>query len=128
MVLVCHSPRTYSLAEWLTVMRADVPQSPMVLGSRSCIPCRLLAGTGIGLVAVITREHFIAATGYEPEQDDLERSNCPLAGQIAHSQCGWDYTLNLPEFMAVTVRLRPDLHPLIAKGKRDGKEADKGRS
>lgn len=37
----------------------------------------------------ITREKFIKATGEEPEKDDLERCNCPKAGEIGHLSCGW---------------------------------------
>lgn len=47
----------------------------------------------------ITREMYIAATGYEPEQDDLERCNCNKAGEVLHQSCGWDSKRNLPVFM-----------------------------
>lgn len=47
---------------------------------------------------MITREIFIAATGREPENDDLERCNCPKAGQIGHWMCGWNEEKNLPQF------------------------------
>jgi len=53
---------------------------------------------------MITREQFIKAVGCEPEQDDLDRCNCPLAGQPEHSLCGWDDELNLPRFIAIAVR------------------------
>lgn len=49
---------------------------------------------------IITREHFISATGREPEHDDLERCNCPHAGEITHSMCGWDTERNKPRFEA----------------------------
>lgn len=35
-----------------------------------------------------TREDFVRETGEEPVQDDLERANCKLAGQIGHVGCG----------------------------------------
>lgn len=44
--------------------------------------------------SLITAEYFKHATGREPQQDDLERSNCKLAGQIGHAQCGWNWKLN----------------------------------
>lgn len=47
----------------------------------------------------ITAEMFREATGHEPIQDDLERSNCPKAGQVGHNDCGWDEHHNLPRFM-----------------------------
>jgi len=46
---------------------------------------------------MITREQFLAATGREPEQDDLERANCDKAGAIGHSCCGWNKLLNKPQ-------------------------------
>lgn len=47
----------------------------------------------------ITREKFIAATGSEPKQDDLERCNCDKAGQFTHTMCGWNEEFDLPQFM-----------------------------
>lgn len=55
----------------------------------------------------ITREKFIVCTGHEPENDDLERCNCPLAGSLGHWCCGWDEELNLPQFM-VGIRRKDD--------------------
>jgi hypothetical protein len=49
---------------------------------------------------MITAGQFKEATGREPEQDDLDRCNCPLAGKIGHWFCGWDSEANLPVFMA----------------------------
>jgi hypothetical protein len=46
----------------------------------------------------ITREYFIKATGREPQDDDLDRCNCPHAGEIGHFCCGWDTFLNQPQF------------------------------
>lgn len=54
---------------------------------------------------MITREQFIDATGQEPIQDDLDRCNCPAAGDVGHWLCGWDAEENLPRFM---------IHPLAA--------------
>lgn len=48
---------------------------------------------------VITAEVFKLATGDDPVQDDLERCNCAKAGELGHSQCGWNYARNLPMFM-----------------------------
>lgn len=48
---------------------------------------------------MITREKFIQATGHEPENDDLERSNCTKAGELGHFSCGWDEEEDLPRFM-----------------------------
>ena len=57
-------------------------------------------------MADITAEQFEAATGYAPEHDDLERSNCDKAGQMFHTQCGWDHARNLPEFIASAYRFK----------------------
>lgn len=46
----------------------------------------------------ITHRHFVQATGRKPIQDDLERSNCPKAGQIGHFCCGWNWEADLPQF------------------------------
>lgn len=47
---------------------------------------------------MITREQFIAATGREPQDDDLERVNCEHAGKLGHWCCGWNQELNKPQF------------------------------
>lgn len=47
----------------------------------------------------IDKDMFKRATGLEPEQDDLERSNCKEAGTIGHYHCGWSSFLNRPMFM-----------------------------
>jgi hypothetical protein len=47
---------------------------------------------------MITREKFIAATGREPEDDDLERCNCEQAGQLMHLCCGWNDEFNCPQY------------------------------
>lgn len=48
---------------------------------------------------MITAEMFKEVTGCEPVNDDLERCNCPEAGNVGHYHCGWNYTKNLPQFM-----------------------------
>jgi hypothetical protein len=53
---------------------------------------------------MVTAEQFFMATGFDPHDDDLERANCQKAGQPGHTHCGWDKTLDLPEFIAVAVR------------------------
>lgn len=45
----------------------------------------------------ITAEMFLAATGREPQDDDLERSNCHLRG-VTHFHCGWNLAANKPCF------------------------------
>lgn len=47
----------------------------------------------------ITKEHFTKRVGHPPVQDDLERVNCPLAGESGHYFCGWDHEADLPVFM-----------------------------
>ena len=37
-----------------------------------------------------------------PQQDDLERCNCLKAGQIGHTDCGWNTAKNMPVFMIGT--------------------------
>lgn len=47
----------------------------------------------------ITKKRFIAATGREPVLDDLERANCPMAGEMGHWSCGWCEEHDKPKFM-----------------------------
>lgn len=47
---------------------------------------------------MITAEQFAAATGRQPENDDLERVNCPKVGQLGHFSCGWNHQMNKPVF------------------------------
>jgi hypothetical protein len=47
----------------------------------------------------ITAEHFTKCVGSPPVQDDLERCNCPQAGELLHQQCGWNKEQDLPVFM-----------------------------
>jgi len=49
---------------------------------------------------MITAEQFEAAVGQPPKDDDLERCNCPKAGQHRHMNCGWNHEKRLPVFMA----------------------------
>lgn len=49
---------------------------------------------------LITREEFVAATGDEPRDDDLERANCDRVGQRGHYLCGWNAATNLPRWFA----------------------------
>lgn len=48
---------------------------------------------------MITAEKFEKCTGHKPVDDDLERVNCPHAGEIGHSQCGWNHKKEMPVFM-----------------------------
>lgn len=65
---------------------------------------------------VITHEQFVAATGREPQDDDLERANCPMWGHIAHSCCGWNEEKNLPQ-ADVGPRYRPWAEVFAATGR-----------
>lgn len=47
---------------------------------------------------MITTKKFKAATGRKPAQDDLERCNCPKAGQMGHYFCGWCSKCDKPKF------------------------------
>jgi hypothetical protein len=47
----------------------------------------------------ITAAVFKKATGHDPIQDDLERSNCEHAGEPGHWDCGWCNQCNRPYFM-----------------------------
>ena len=42
---------------------------------------------------------FKAATGHEPQDDDLDRCNCSEAGKLGHYSCGWNSAEDMPVFM-----------------------------
>jgi hypothetical protein len=47
----------------------------------------------------LTPEEFTRKLGRPPEQDDLERVNCPDAGKVGHFGCGWCERCDRPMFM-----------------------------
>lgn len=60
----------------------------------------------------MTAEQFKALTGFEDTQDDLERVNCPKAGQPGHESCGLN-SYGLPRFMGRN--LKPEDLPINQK-------------
>jgi hypothetical protein len=48
---------------------------------------------------IITPAKFKAATGFDPQHDDLDRCNCVYSGSLGHQCCGWNRRLNKPQFM-----------------------------
>lgn len=53
-----------------------------------------------------TAEQFKEATGQEARQDDLQRCNCPDAGELGHNDCGI-CEHNSPVFMCSTCFHKP---------------------
>ena len=49
----------------------------------------------------MNRDEFVTKVGREPINDDLDRVNCPLTGEIGHSSCGWCEVCNSPKFECV---------------------------
>jgi hypothetical protein len=43
-------------------------------------------------------KEFKDKTGYTPNNDDLNRVNCPYAGEVGHKNCGWCDKCNKPMF------------------------------
>ena len=65
---------------------------------------------------MITAEHFKKVTGRDPEQDDLERSNCKRAGKIGHLMCGWDTERDMPNFIpGLSIQEKKDVERTIAQ-------------
>lgn len=56
----------------------------------------------------ITAAMFKEATGNTPIDDDLERCNCELEGRDGHWFCGWNYTLNKPNFYLCLEQVEAD--------------------
>jgi hypothetical protein len=54
---------------------------------------------------VITSRQFTQRVGHKPRLDDLQRCNCPLAGQILHMQCGLNRQ-GMPMFMGANAKRR----------------------
>lgn len=52
----------------------------------------------------MTAVMYESITGDKPIQDDLERVNCPNAGEIGHSNCGWCFKCNTPAFSCTCTR------------------------
>jgi hypothetical protein len=48
---------------------------------------------------MIDAEYFASRVGREPVQDDLERCNCPEAGEPGHWGCGWCEQCDKPRFV-----------------------------
>lgn len=46
-----------------------------------------------------TEQDFILATEAEPQDDNMERVNCPDEGNPGHHACGWCEKHNGPRFM-----------------------------
>lgn len=44
---------------------------------------------------------FELVVGHKPEQDDLERANCPDAGKIGHACCGICPHCGVPRFLCI---------------------------
>jgi len=45
---------------------------------------------------MITEERYRASMGRLPVDDELERANCPLFGQLNHTYCGWCELTDVP--------------------------------
>jgi len=44
----------------------------------------------------LSKENYKKATGLNSVNDDLERANCPRAGELGHYSCGWSHAWDLP--------------------------------
>jgi len=49
----------------------------------------------------MTAEVFKEKTGEDPVDDDLDRVNCAIAGELGHSSCGWCKECDHPRFMCL---------------------------
>lgn len=49
---------------------------------------------------VIDAATFKRAVGRAPQDDDLERANCPKAGALGHIGCGWNTRADKPAWIA----------------------------
>jgi hypothetical protein len=51
------------------------------------------------MAETIDAAEFRRRTGHEPQQDELERANCPKAGQDMHWLCGLCAHCGRPRFL-----------------------------
>jgi len=47
----------------------------------------------------VTEKGFLRAVGHLPAEDDMERTNCTLAGRLGHYNCGWCKEHQKPRFI-----------------------------
>ena len=47
----------------------------------------------------VTAKQFEEMTGFKPEDDDLDRTNCEKAGGITHTMCGVCQKCRKPRFV-----------------------------
>jgi hypothetical protein len=52
----------------------------------------------------VDADGYKRVTGYAPEQDDLARANCELAGEIGHAMCGMCPTCGQPRALCTNFR------------------------
>ena len=72
----------------------------------TCTSCGFVQPEGgSARLMTITREQFIRATGEEPVQDDLERSNCTHSGEPGHFMCGWCDSHDKPRHICGCINL-----------------------
>jgi hypothetical protein len=72
----------------------------------SATPAHATTDTPATVDPGIDAETYTAATGRPPQDDDLDRANCPKTGDLGHLACGWDTTRNIPRAVAMTTNVR----------------------
>jgi hypothetical protein len=85
------------------------------------IPAGVLLGvagqqgiTNMAKAKKITKKKFKESMGRDPAQDELERCNCAVAGQLGHWGCGWCQTCNKPNFACPCMRSRMEAQRLVS--------------
>lgn len=64
----------------------------------------------------ISTYHFYKATGRYPKDDDMERVNCPKAGDPGHAYCGWDHDNEKPVYETGNIKGRKEMERIAPKG------------
>lgn len=80
-----HSAHIYIQDNWDTLVDGEVIDVEFILGETS----KPKISEQFEGLKMISADEFELLCGRKPEQDDLERVNCPDAGRLGHQQCGW---------------------------------------
>ncbi len=59
------------------------------------------------IFGAVDADEFERMTGFAPDGDDLERTNCPMAGEAAHMMCGICPPCGKPRFVCGHPNVKP---------------------
>lgn len=81
----------HTVESWFQTLGDPVPQYALVEADGQML-------VHIGPELPMDAAEYERRTGAPPENDDLDRVNCPTVGVLGHWACGWCVTHAQPEF------------------------------